>query len=224
MACERRVYEKDKDGNYVQQDTPTVTPALITVASRTSYQHRHQRSYSHSSLSRRDITESHPHQPLRSPMSGQLSMSQPGSSVSSQYKRNSDSNRTSFKEGVANTSGSNGPSPLGRTSGSHNNSPVGTRQLQQQPQGILRHHSSFSQLSGSSTAMSTKSSNSSSGDRSWSPSLGNGSNSGTVGLPTGLISGGTTLFEVMADDPFGGMAFVSLFFLRLCLFLLVGIG
>lgn len=199
----------------MQEDAPSATPPVpITVASRTSYQHRHQRSYSHSSLSRGDTTESHAHQPVRSPLSGQLSTSQPGSSVSNQYKRNSDSSRTSFKEGVANGSGSNSPSPLGRTSGSRNNSPVGARQSQQPQQrpGILRHHSSFSKLSGSSTAVSTSSSTSSNAEKSWSPNMGHGSNGGMVGLPAGLVSGGTTLFEVMADDPFGGMTFVSFFF------------
>ncbi|KAF9392697.1 hypothetical protein CPB97_010931 [Podila verticillata] len=210
MVNERRVYEKDKDGNYVQQDAPTAIPPLpITATSRTSYQHRHQRSYSHSSLSRGDTTESHAHQPVRSPLSGQLSTSQPGSPILSQHKRNSDSNRASFKEGVMDGSGSNSPSPLGRTSRSHNNSPVGFRQAQQPQQrsGILRHHSSFSKLSGSSTAVSTNSSNSSNAEKSSSPSMGHGSNGGMVGLPAGLLSGGTTLFEVMADDPFGGMTF-----------------
>lgn len=202
----------------MQQDPLKTTPP-ITAASRTSYQHRHQRSYSHSSLSRGDITEPHSHQPMRSPLSSQLSTSPPGSSISNQYKRNSDSNRSSFKEGVENASGPNGPSRLGQTSGSHNNSPVGARQSQlQKSPGILRHHSSFSKLSLSSTAMSTFSSNSSNTDKSRSPSLGHGSNGGTVGLPVG-VNGGTTLFEVMADDPFGGMTFVSFFFfLRVCHF------
>ncbi|KAG0262427.1 hypothetical protein BG011_010144, partial [Mortierella polycephala] len=158
---------------------------------------QHHRSASQSStLSAHQLAAS---QSSRSPLSGPMYSFQAGtSSISSlhaldnpSYKRISDSAR-SIKEGssLARSSGgsvtTNGsalagsPPPQSSTS-----SPQPTRPA------MLRHHSSFSKLGGANSTSPTM-------DKPWSPSM-SGASQSTLG--------GSTLFDVIAEDPFAGMGF-----------------
>lgn len=167
------------------------------------YKQQHQRSFSQSStLSTHQPSGS---QPSKSPLSGPMYSSQSNGSMSSlhalenpsQSKRISDSAR-SIKEG----------SPLARssvtgtTSGQASNglpSANGSPSQGARPS-TLQHQASSSKLS--ATLSATSSNNASpTMDKNWSPNLNGGQ----------TTQGGMTLFDVISDDPFGGMSFVSVF-------------
>lgn len=178
-------------------------------------QHQQQQAYQHRrSASQSSTLSAHQapaaNQPSRSPLSGPMYSFQAGaSSISSlhaldngSYKRISDSSR-SLKEGsplarsAGGSSSANGTSPAGSSSPLPG-SPAQQQQQQQAPvrPAMLQHQSSYSKLSNSITAGSSTTSPTM--DKAWSPSL-NGH---------GHTSGGFTLFDVIADDPFAGMSFV----------------
>ncbi|KAF9428931.1 hypothetical protein BGZ94_000426 [Podila epigama] len=163
-------------------------------------QQQHQRSFSQSSIL--SVHMQQPQQPSnnqasKSPLSGPMySFHQGSGSMSSlhaldnspsQAKRISDSAR-SIKEG----------SPLARTAATANagastngsSTPTPTR-----PSLLHQHSSSKLSTTVSNTSMSTTASPTM--DKSWSPNLNGGH----------TTQGGMTLFDVISDDPFGGMSF-----------------
>ncbi|KAF9212779.1 hypothetical protein BGZ59_006335 [Podila verticillata] len=163
------------------------------------YKQQHQRSFSQSStLSTHQPSGS---QPSKSPLSGPMYNFQSNGSMSSlhalenpsQSKRISDSAR-SIKEG----------SPLARsavtgtTSGQTSN---GLPSANGSPsQGVrpstLQHQASSSKLNATVSAASSNNA-SPTMDKNWSPNLNGGQ----------TTQGGMTLFDVISDDPFGGMSF-----------------
>ncbi|KAF9182173.1 hypothetical protein BGZ51_004888 [Haplosporangium sp. Z 767] len=186
----------EQEGQKLVESTPTA-PVQQPQPQQQQQISQHQRSASQSSaLSAHQPVVS---QSSRSPLSGPMYSFQAGaSSISSlhaldnpSYKRISDSAR-SIKEGssLARSSGAsvttNGPAPVGSPSSqSSASSPQPTRP------DMLRHHSSFSKLGGSNSTSPTL-------DKPWSPSM-SGANQPTLG--------GSTLFDVIAEDPFAGMGF-----------------
>lgn len=153
----------------------------------------HQRSYSQSStLSSHQVSAS---QASRSPLSGPMYNFQAGaSSISSlhalegsSHKRNSDSSRS-----LKGSSGAvNGHNAVGTSS------PLSSSPQPVSRPNVLQHQSSSSKLS----SVMSNASSSPSLEKVWSPNMSGAGSSSSMG--------GMTLFEVISDDPYAGMQFVS---------------
>jgi len=171
---------------------------------------QHQRSYSQSSTLSTQQTNASQSSLSKSPLSPPMYNFQQGSSSfsslsaldSTPSKRTSDSSR-SLKDS----------SPLGRTSGGSGTtngsgaagsaSPLSSSPAQGPPPqrpAVLQHQYSSSKLS---STLSGSNASSPTLDKAWSPNL-NGHNQ------TQSAAGGATLYDVISDDPFAGMNFVSL--------------
>lgn len=194
-----QIRSKTQNMSIAGQDS---TRSVESTPPQYQYKQQHQRSFSQSStLSTHQPGSS---QPSKSPLSGPMYNFQQGNgSISSlhalenpsQSKRISDSAR-SIKEGspLARSTVTGVPSSQANGSPSSNGSPSGVRPA------TLQHQASSSKLS---ATLSTSSSHASpTMDKNWSPNLNGGQ----------TTQGGMTLFDVISDDPFGGMSFVSFVF------------
>lgn len=193
-----QIRSKTQNMSIAGQDS---TRSVESTPPQYQYKQQHQRSFSQSStLSTHQPGSS---QPSRSPLSGPMYSFQQGGSMSSlhalenpsQSKRISDSAR-SIKEGspLARSTVTGATSGQANGSPSSNGSPSGVRPA------TLQHQASSSKLS--ATLSTSSSSASPTMDKNWSPNLNGGQ----------TTQGGMTLFDVISDDPFGGMTFVSLCF------------
>ncbi|KAG0090630.1 hypothetical protein BGZ93_008530 [Podila epicladia] len=189
-----QIRSKTQNMSVTGQDS---TRSVESTPPQYQYKQQHQRSFSQSStLSTHQPGSS---QPSRSPLSGPMySFQQGNGSMSSlhalenpsQSKRISDSAR-SIKEGspLARSTVTGATSGQANGSPSSNGSPSGVRPA------TLQHQASSSKLS--ATLSSSSSSASPTMDKNWSPNLNGGQ----------TTQGGMTLFDVISDDPFGGMSF-----------------
>lgn len=164
---------------------------------------KHQRSFSQSSTS----SKSPLHPPMYTFQQGSSSITSLHALENTPSKRTSDSSR-SIKEGspLARSSGGSGTTNGSGIPGSASPLSSSPAPPPQRP-AVLQHQYSSSKLSTTMSGSSASSPTLDKLDKAWSPSLnGQNLNQGSMGVGGG---GGATLFDVITDDPFTGMSFVS---------------